>query len=113
MLLAVGPWTGPDIDKEFTSFSCWHPGDVIEGQVYHNTNAEAGTVILIVLGTGPSERILEWQCLACEDGYYDCYVFESGGVQNPGFYRVASGSQDDEDDSSTGSQSRQSTLGEF
>ena len=89
-------WTGPDIDKEFASLSGWHPGDVIEGQVYHNTNDEAGTIILIVLGAGPSERILECKVLACEDGYYDWYVFESGDVQNPGFYRVANGSQDDE-----------------
>ena len=95
MLLALGPWTGPDIDKEFASLSGWHPGDVIEGQVYHNTNDEAGTIILIVLGTGPSERILESKALACEDAYYDWYVFESGEVQNPGFYRVANGSQDD------------------
>ena len=74
MLRALGPWTGPDIDKEYASLSGWHPGGVIEGQVYHNTNDEAGTVILIVLGTGPSERILECKVLACEDGYYDWYV---------------------------------------
>ena len=96
MLRALGPWTGPDIDKEFASFSGWHPGDVIEGQVYHNTNDEAGTVVLIVLGTGPSECILEYKVLACEDGYYDWYVHGSGDIQNPGFYRVANGSQDDE-----------------
>ena len=96
MLRALGPWTGPDLDKEYAALSGWVPGDVIEGQVYHNTNDKAGTIIFIVLGTGPSERILECKVLACEDGYYDWYVFESGEVQNPGFYRVANGSQDDE-----------------
>ena len=95
MLRALGPWTGPDIDKEFASLSGWRPGDVIEGQVYHNTNDEAGTIVLVVLGTGPSERTLECKVLACEDGYYDWYVSESGEIQNPGFYRVADGSQDD------------------
>ena len=95
MLRALGPWTGPDIDKEFASLSGWRPGDVIEGQVYHNTNDEAGTIVLVVLGTGPSERTLECKVLACEDGCYDWYVFESGEIQNPGFYRVADGSQDD------------------
>ena len=63
--------------------------------MYHNTNDEARTVVLVVLGTGPSERILECKVLACEDGYYDWYVFECGDIQNPGFYRVADGSQDD------------------
>ena len=71
MLRALGPWTGPDIDKECASLSGWHPGGVIEGQVYLNTNDEAGTVLLTVLRTGPSERILECKVLACEDGYYD------------------------------------------
>ena len=68
MLRALGPWTGPDLDKEYAALSGWVPGDVIEGQVYHNTNDEAGTIIVIVLGTGPSERILECKVLACEDG---------------------------------------------
>ena len=61
---------------------------------YHNARERARRivilVILIVLGAGPSERILECKVLACEDDYYDWYVFESGDVQNPGFYRVAS-----------------------
>ena len=95
MLRALGPWTGPDIDMEHAGLAGWRPGDVIEGQVYHNANDEAGTVALVVLGTGPSERILECKVWACEDGYYDWYVFESGDIQNPGFYRVANGSQDD------------------
>ena len=95
MLRALGPWTGPDIDKEYAGLAGWRPGDVIEGQVFHNTNDEAGTVVPVVLGTGPSERILECKVLVCEDGYYDWYVFESGDIQNSGFYRVANGSKDD------------------
>ena len=113
MLRALGPWTGPDTDKEFASLSGWHPSDVIEGQVYHNTNDEAGTVILIVLGAGPGERILECKGLACEDGYYDWYVFESGDVQNPGFTLLRMVARTMSLPSSTENQSRQSTLGKF
>ena len=63
MLRALGPWTGPDIDKDYAGNTCWRPGDVIEGQVFHNTNDAAGTIVLVVVGTGPTERTLE--CRLC------------------------------------------------
>ena len=59
ILRALGPWTGPDIDKEHACLAGLRPGDMIEGEMFHNTNDEAGTVVLVVSGTGPSERILE------------------------------------------------------
>ena len=86
MLRAQNPWTGPEIDKEYAGIACWRPGDVIEGQVFHNTNEGAGTVVMVVLGTGPNDRTLECKVLACEDDYYNWYVFESGDIRNPGFY---------------------------
>ena len=93
---AVGPWTGPEVDKEFAKHARWTKGDLIEAQVYHNSEEQAGTVVFAVRSETEDPRIHECEIFACEDDYYAWYVFESGELANPGLYRVADGTSSDE-----------------
>jgi hypothetical protein len=94
---AVGPWTGPEFDKEFAKQARWTKGDLIEAQVYHNSEEQAGTVVFAVQNETEDPRILECEVFACEDDYYAWYVFESGELANPGLYRIADGSTADDE----------------
>ena len=94
---AVGPWTGPEFDKEFAKQARWTKGDLIEAQVYHNSEEQAGTVVFAVRNETEDPRILECEVFACEDDYYAWYVFESGELANPGLYRIADGSTADDE----------------
>jgi hypothetical protein len=86
MLRAIGPWTGPGLDKDYMALNKWETGDILECQVYHDNFESAGSVIMIVLDQPVKEQnVYECHCVTCEDSYYKYYVETTTGV-NPGLY---------------------------
>jgi len=94
----VGPWTGPEVDRDFAKHSSWEPGDVVECKVYHDKpERPAGSIILVVRSRLDRARTYECTAIIAQDGYYDWWLFKSGEAENPGLYRAANGSTEDGD----------------
>ena len=44
----IGPWTGPEVDKEFAERNPWVVGDVVEAKVLHDDKIDEGIIVMLI-----------------------------------------------------------------